>query len=224
MEGIDWRATTHLEVRPVVPVFGPTLQHQLEDVSGTVVGLAQHLGQSLGVTELREVLHHLLIAERLVRQLPGEGEDLPERHPEGPDVAPPGVLLAQQGLPAEPSDWQPGGPVVVRAVVWLDGSSVGYFDVETTGDLAVPTTLISLAPFSSLFSNCQPCCQVFVNEVKGFQALHSRGNLCCHVHQSTIAGNEIIINLSSTDCTVCCVHFYLRDGMSEILVAGDSAT
>ena len=140
VEGTDWRATTHLEVRPVVPVFGPTLQHQLEDVSGTVVGLAQHLGQSLGVTELREVLHHLLIAQRLVRQLPGEGEDLPERHPEGPDVAPPGVLLAQQGLPAQPPHWQSGGAEVVRVVGRLDGARVGYLDLEPTGDLTVPTT------------------------------------------------------------------------------------
>ena len=179
--------STDLEVCPVVSVFGPALQHQLEDVSRTVVGLTQHLWQRLGVTELGQVLHHLLVTESLVGQLPGEGEDLPERHPEGPDVAAPGVLLAQQGLPAEPSDWQPGGTVVVRAVVWLDGSSVGYFDVETTGDLTVPTTLISLTPLSSLFSYCQPCCQVFVNKVKGFHCLHSRGNLCCHVHESTVA-------------------------------------
>ena len=58
--------------------------------------------------------------------------------------------MAQQGLPAEPPDRQPGGAVVVRVVVRLDGSSVGYFDVETTGDLAVPTTLISLNPLFSI--------------------------------------------------------------------------
>ena len=33
---------------------------------------------------------------------------------------------------------------------------------------------------------CSPCCQVFVNNVVRFQALHPRGNLCCHVHQSTV--------------------------------------
>ena len=93
---------------------------------------------------------HLLLSSCLVRLLPGEGEDLPEGHPEGPDVAAPGVLLAQQGLPAEPPERQPGGAVVMRVVVWLDGSSVGYFDLVTTGDLAVPTTLISLTRVFSI--------------------------------------------------------------------------
>lgn len=46
-EASDRRAFTHLEVRPVVSVFGPALQHQLEDVPGTVVGLAQHLRQGV---------------------------------------------------------------------------------------------------------------------------------------------------------------------------------
>ena len=97
------------------------------------------------MTELRQVLHHLLVTERLVRKLPGEGEHLPERHPEGPDVAPPGVLLAQQGLPAEPSDRQSGGAVIVRGVDRLDCPGVGNLDLEPTGDLAVPATLISVA-------------------------------------------------------------------------------
>ena len=126
-------------------MFRPALQHQLEDVPGTVVGLAQHRGQRPGLAEVGQALHHLFISESLVRKFPGEGQDLPERDPEGPDVAPPGVLLAQQGLPAEPSDRQPGGAVIVRGVGRLDCPGVGNLDLEPTGDLAVPATLISVA-------------------------------------------------------------------------------
>ena len=57
---------------------------------------------------------------------------------------------------------------------WRPGSSCNIDQSQSVGPL-------------SLFTSCQPCCQVSMNKVKGFQALHSRGDLCCHVHQSTIA-------------------------------------
>ena len=135
--------SNYLKVWPVLGVFGPALKHQLEDVPGAVVGLAQQFWQRPSLTEVGQVLHHFFITESLVGQLPGEGEDLPERHPEGPDVAAPGVLLAQQGLPAQPSDGQSGRAVVVRTVGGLDCSSVGYLDLETSGDLAVPAAVRS---------------------------------------------------------------------------------
>ena len=50
-----------------------------------------------------------------------------------------------------------------------------------------------------------------MNEVKGFQALHSRGNLCCHVHQSTVAGNKIIINLHCRLCALLPERWNVRD-------------
>ena len=65
----------------------PALGDEEEDLPGAVVGLGQRVREAPRLVERGDVLQHLLLAERLVGLLARKGEDLPEGHAEGPDVA-----------------------------------------------------------------------------------------------------------------------------------------
>jgi len=65
----------------------PALGNQEEDVPGAIVGLWERMREPPRLVERGDVLQHLLLAERLVGLLARKGQDLPEGHAEGPDVA-----------------------------------------------------------------------------------------------------------------------------------------
>ena len=56
------------------------------------------LRMTTGICHLLQILHHLPVAQLLERLLPGEGQDLPERHSKGPDVTFRPVLTLQEKI------------------------------------------------------------------------------------------------------------------------------
>ena len=74
-------------IRSVIDFLVPTFGHEIKHVSGTVVGLWQLVQQRSVFSKLRQVFYHLDIWERFKRLFPSKCKDLPERDPEGPNIA-----------------------------------------------------------------------------------------------------------------------------------------
>ena len=75
------------ETGPLRLHLGPALGDQVEYVPGAVVRVGEGVEHDPGLQHPGNVLQDPLVGQLLEGLLPGEGEDLPERDPEGPDVA-----------------------------------------------------------------------------------------------------------------------------------------
>ena len=64
----------------------PALDHEVVDLTRTVGRLTEHDVQLLTGAAACTVVDDLRVAECVERTLPGERQDLPQRHAEGPDI------------------------------------------------------------------------------------------------------------------------------------------
>ena len=70
----------------------------------------------------------------------------------------------------------------------VPSSDCRYYQYLMDQSLRMKMKLKVKANFRTLIvrTDNSPCCQVFMNKVERFQALHPGGNLRGHVHQSTV--------------------------------------
>ena len=121
------------EVRPPGWNLVPALHHEGVHPAGAVLGARQQLAGS-------DHLYHLAVAVAVVR-LQTEAVDLPEHHPEGPDVRLGGELAVENALRWHPPHRQQGlalYSIVVRTVDVPGETKVRYLHCETFSHQSIP--------------------------------------------------------------------------------------